>query len=57
MTAARLLAILLSGLSLCACQSGPQPAYPQNPTDSGSSYSNFSLPSSQRGMQDTDLED
>ena len=54
----RLLLLILPCLALLsACQSGPQPAFPQNPTDSGSSYSNFTLPSSQRGMQNTDLED
>ncbi|MFZ4483319.1 MAG: hypothetical protein ACOYOL_04980 [Chthoniobacterales bacterium] len=44
-------------LALSSCQTGNQPSYPSNPTDSGSRYSNFTEPSSRMGMQNTDLED
>ena len=49
--------LLAACLQMAACQTGPKPSYPQNPTDSGSDYNNFTLPSSRMGMQDTDLED
>lgn len=53
----RFLLILAAALFLAGCQSGPEPSYPQNPTDSGSRYDNYTLPSSRMGMQNTDLED
>jgi hypothetical protein len=54
---ARILLLVVSAIVLAGCQTGPEPSYPQNPTDSGSRYNNFTLPSSRMGMQDTDLED
>jgi hypothetical protein len=53
---APLLAILLP-----ACQSAQSPTggpgFEQNPTDSGSRYSQFNLTGSRMGMQNTDLDD
>ena len=54
---ARSLLVLVAAALLAGCQTGPQPSYPQNPTDSGSRYDNFTMPSSRMGMQNTDLED
>ncbi len=33
------------------------PGFEQNPTDSGSRYSDFNMPGSRMGMQNTDLDD
>jgi len=55
-----LLALLLAPL-LPGCQTAQSPTggpgFEQNPTDSGSRYSQFSLQSSRMGMQNTDLDD
>jgi len=53
---ALLLAPLLSGCQTAQSPTGG-PGFEQNPTDSGSRYSQFSLPSSRMGMQNTDLDD
>ena len=55
-----LLALLLAPV-LPGCQTAQSPTggpgFEQNPTDSGSRYSQFSLPGSRMGMQNTDLDD
>ena len=53
---ALLLALLLPGCQTTQSPTGG-PGFEQNPTDSGSRYSQFSLPSSRMGMQNTDLDD
>lgn len=53
---ALLLALLLPGCQAAQSPTGG-PGFEQNPTDSGSRYSQFSLPSSRMGMQNTDLDD
>jgi hypothetical protein len=46
---------------LCGCQASTAPTggpgFEQDPTDSGSRYSQFNLPGSRMGMQNTDLDD
>ncbi len=48
-------------LALLGCQAATAPTggpgFEQNPTDSGSRYSQFDLPGSRMGMQNTDLDD
>jgi hypothetical protein len=48
---------LAAAAASVSCQSAGQPSFPANPTDSGSRYSDFNLPGSNMGMQNTDLED
>jgi starvation-inducible outer membrane lipoprotein len=48
---------LSSGLLLSACQSTPESSYANNPTDSGSRFSYYSLPSSRMAEQNVDLDD
>jgi hypothetical protein len=47
--------------ALAGCQAATAPTggpgFEQNPTDSGSRYSDFNMPGSRMGMQNTDLED
>jgi len=50
-------AALAAAAALMSCQSTDKPSFPVNPTDSGSRYSDFGLPGSDMGMQNTDLED
>jgi hypothetical protein len=42
---------------LSACQSTPDSSYANNPTDSGSRFSYYSLPSSRMAEQNVDLDD
>ena len=48
-------------VALAGCQAATAPTggpgFEQNPTDSGSRYSDFNMPGSRMGMQNTDLED
>jgi len=48
-------------VALAGCQAATAPmggpGFEQNPTDSGSRYSDFNMPGSRMGMQNTDLED
>ena len=48
-------------VALASCQAATAPTggpgFEQNPTDSGSRYSDFNMPGSRMGMQNTDLED
>ncbi len=48
-------------VALAGCQAATAPTggpgFEQNPTDSGSRYSQFSLPGSRMGMQNVDLDD
>jgi hypothetical protein len=48
-------------VALAGCQAATAPTggpgFEENPTDSGSRYSQFSLPGSRMGMQNTDLDD
>jgi hypothetical protein len=46
-----------SGLLLQACQSTSESSYANNPTDSGSRFSYYSLPSSRMAEQNVDLDD
>ena len=48
---------LASGFLLQACQSTPGSSYADNPTDSGSRYSDYSLSGSRMAEQNVDLED
>lgn len=48
---------LLACAVLAACTTPSQDSFANNPSDSGSRYSEFNLPGSSRGMQNTDLED
>lgn len=48
-----LLALVMSA----SCKTAEGPSFPAHPTDSGSRYSDFSLPGSDTEMQNTDLED
>jgi len=58
-----LLRSLLGGLALalvgCQAARGPSggPSFAQDPTDSGSRYSETALPGAGMGMQNVDLED
>ena len=51
--------VALVALAGCQAATSPTggPGFEQNPTDSGSRYSDFSMPGSRMGMQNTDLED
>lgn len=51
--------VALIALSGCQAATSPTggPGFEQDPTDSGSRYSQFGLPGSRMGMQNTDLED
>ena len=51
--------VLVSLLSACQAARSPMggPGFEQDPTDSGSRYSQFGLPGSRMGMQNTDLDD
>lgn len=54
------LAMLTLGLLAAAVVAGCQTSrssFPANPTDSGTRYSEFNLPGTDREMQNTDLED
>lgn len=53
---ALLLALLLPGCQTAQSPTGG-PGFEQDPTDSGSRYSQFNLPGSRMGMQNTDLDD
>jgi len=60
----KILSFLLAAtiaLLLPACQSAQSPTggpgFEQDPTDSGSRYSQFNMPGSRMGMQNTDLDD
>lgn len=48
-------------LALAGCQAATAPTggpgFEQNPTDSGSRYSDFNMPGSRMAEQNTDLED
>lgn len=48
--------VFLAGMAACRSTAEPH-AFPTNPTDSGSRYSEFGLPGSRMDMQNTDLED
>ena len=48
---------LASGFLLQACQSTPGSSFADNPTDSGSRYSDYSLSGSRMAEQNVDLED
>ena len=56
-----LLLVSTLAMLLPACQSAQSPTggpgFEENPTDSGSRYSQFSLTGSRMGMQNTDLDD
>jgi hypothetical protein len=51
----------VSLIALAGCQAATAPTggpgFEQDPTDSGSRYSDFNMPGSRMGMQNTDLED
>ena len=53
---ALLLALLLPGCQTAQSPTGG-PGFEQDPTDSGSRYSQFNLTGSRMGMQNTDLDD
>jgi hypothetical protein len=57
----RLSLSLIAVVALVGCQAATAPTggpgFEQNPTDSGSRYSDFNMPGSRMGMQNTDLED
>jgi hypothetical protein len=53
---ALLLALLLPGCQTVQSPTGT-PGFEQNPTDSGSRYSQFNLTGSRMGTQNTDLDD
>lgn len=57
----RLSLSLIAVVVLAGCQAATAPTggpgFEQNPTDSGSRYSDFNMPGSRMGMQNTDLED
>jgi len=48
--------VVLAGCQGATAPTGG-PGFEQNPTDSGSRYSDFNMPGSRMGMQNTDLED
>lgn len=54
-----LLTVCLPVLAGCQAARSPAggPGFEQNPTDSGSRYSEFNLPGSRMSEQNTDLED
>jgi hypothetical protein len=60
-TTSRLLLTAVAVIALAGCQAAQSPTggpgFEQNPTDSGSRYSQFNLPGSRMGMQNTDLDD
>jgi hypothetical protein len=51
--------VVVVALAGCQAATAPTggPGFEQNPTDSGSRYSDFSMPGSRMGMQNVDLED
>ena len=51
--------VALIALAGCQAATAPTggPGFEQDPTDSGSRYSDFNVPGSRMGMQNTDLED
>jgi hypothetical protein len=51
--------VLVSLLSACQAAKSPTggPGFQENPTDGGSRYSFYNLPSSRMGEQNVDLED
>lgn len=51
------IASLLLLPALTSCQTPTQSSFPDNPTDSGSRYSEFNMPGSRMAGQNTDLED
>jgi hypothetical protein len=57
----RLLFVASAAMALAGCQTAQSPTggpgFEENPTDSGSRYSQFSLPGSRMGMQNVDLDD
>jgi hypothetical protein len=57
----RLLLVASAAMALVGCQTAQSPTggpgFEENPTDSGSRYSQFSLPGSRMGMQNVDLDD
>lgn len=53
---APLLALLLPGCQAAQSPTGG-PGFEEDPTDSGSRYSQFNMPGSRMGMQNVDLDD
>jgi hypothetical protein len=53
---APVLALLLPGCQAATAPTGG-PGFEQDPTDSGSRYSQFNMPGSRMGMQNVDLDD
>jgi hypothetical protein len=51
--------VAVAALAGCQAATAPTggPGFEQNPTDSGSRYSDFNMPGSRMGMQNTDLDD